>query len=135
MISIKSKLAGAAAAGALGVATMAGFIAPASAAQAVSTAAHLTAVGPHTNIVGSPAKWVPNKLTVKPATGRCTKTNNSFSGTNATKKPQTVLVMGRVAGTLKPGQTKDVCVPKSAAGHTFKAILKSSRAVLTIKVS
>lgn len=133
MISIKSQLVGAVTAGALGVATMAGFIAPISAAQAAT--AHVTAKGPHTNITGSPAKFVPNKLTVKPVTGKCSATNNSFSGTNKTTKSQTVLVKGRAPTTFKPGQTKYACVPKIAAGHTFKAKLKSSGAVLTIKVT
>jgi hypothetical protein len=132
LISIKSQLAGAAV-GALGVAAMAGFVAPISAAQAAT--AHPAAKGPHTNITGSPAKFVPNKLTVKPVTGKCSATNNSFSGTNKTAKSQTVLVKGMASTTLKPGQTKYACVPKSAAGHTFKAKLKSSGAVLTIKVT
>lgn len=133
MISIKSKLVGAAA-GALGVATVAGFIAPASAAQAASATARLTAAGPHTNIMGSPAKWVPNKLTVKPVTGTCSATHNSFTGTNKTTKSQTVLVKGKAVATVKAGKTKDVCIPPSAAGATIKASLKSSGAVLTIKV-
>jgi hypothetical protein len=131
LISIKSQLVGAAV-GALGVAAMAGFVAPVSAAQAAT--AHPAAKGPHTNITGSPAKFVPNKLTVKPVTGKCSATNNSFSGTNKTTKSQTVLGPGGPT-TLKPGQTKYACVPKSAAGHTFKAKLKSSGAVLTIKVT
>jgi hypothetical protein len=135
LISIKSQLGGVVAAGALGVAAMAGFIAPASAAQAASATARPTAAGPKTDIVGSPAKWVPNKLTVKPVTGKCSATNNSFSGTNKTAKPQTVLVMGKAVTTLKPGKVKYVCLPSSAKGATIKASLKSSGAVLTIKVS
>jgi hypothetical protein len=131
--SIRNQLVRAAAAGALGVAAMAGFIAPASASQvaAAHTAGAAAAAKPSTDIEGSPAKWVPAKLTIAPITGKCTKTNYSFSIHNKTTKSQTIY-SGKTTGTLKAGQAVPLCI--TAKSGSFKVGIKGSTSVLTVTI-
>jgi hypothetical protein len=143
LVSIKNQLIRAAAVGALGVATMAGFMAPASAAARVSaTAEHnavATAAVPNTNIAGSPAKWNPTKLTVKPSVGtKCTAKNESFTITNKTKKSQTIQFNGgagkTTVGTLPAGKVGGICLMGSK-GASGKFFIKGAKSVLTVTLS
>ena len=142
MVSIKSHLVRTAAAGAIGVAAMAGFIAPASAAQRAPAAVHMSgaaaAAKPNTNIAGTPAKWSPTKLTAAPTKGTCSGTNYSFSITNKTKKSQTVQDKSgstkKKLGTLKAGQKDGVCAT-GAKGAKGTFYIKGSKSVLTVTLS
>ncbi|HEX4060268.1 MAG TPA: hypothetical protein VHY58_04520 [Streptosporangiaceae bacterium] len=143
MVSIKSHLVRTAAVGALGVAALAGFIAPASAAQAAPAAAHMSAAvaakaKPNTNIQGTPAKWSPTKLTAAPTKGTCSGTNFSFSITNKTKKSQVIQekVSGKKKslGTLKASQKAGICLT-GAKGAKGMLYIKGSTSVLTITLS
>lgn len=132
---IRNQLVRATAVTGLGLAVMAGFVAPASAAPvaashvgAVGTAA--TASGPNTNIQGSPATWSPNRLTVETATGTCSTTNNSFTITNTTSTSQTI---SSAAGseTLTPGQVACICAAQTG---TYTVNIDGSSSVLTVTV-
>ena len=129
--------------GALSVAGLAGPVTPASAAGAPS--AHVGMVGirtsalPNANIKGSPAKWSPTKLTVKPHNfTRCTKAKLAWTITNKTKKTQTILVKvgskKQVVGKVKAGAKAGLCAegPKGAKGLFF---IKGSRSKLTVTLS
>jgi hypothetical protein len=141
--SIRNQLVRAAAVGALGVTALAGFIAPASAAQvAAAAAAHMTgtapAAKPNTNIEGSPAKWVPTKLTAAPVTGSCSKTNYSFTIDNKTTKTQTVQYKSgstkKTLGKLTKSEKAGVCLTggKGAKGTFY---ITGSSSVLTVTLS
>lgn len=144
MLSTKNHLVRAAAVAALGVTAVAGSVAPASAAQVA--APHLTAATaetvaakPNTNIKGSPAKWNPAKLTVKPITGTCSFKNYSFTMTNQTKKSQTILYKTgsnpkKTLGTLKKGEQARLC-GKGAKGSKTKFFIKGAKSVLTVTLS
>lgn len=141
MGSIRNQFVRAAAVGALGVTAMAGFIAPASAAQ-VAAAAHMTGVAPaakpNTNLEGSPAKWSPTKLTAAPVKGTCSKTNYSFSVDNKTKKTQTLQYKSgstkKLLGTIKASEKAGICATGSkGAKGTF--YIKGSKSVLTLTLS
>ena len=144
MVSIKNQLARAAAVGALGVMTMAGFVASASAASASAgmhaslAAVHVATAGPNDNISGSPPAWHPTKLTVKPVTGTCTATNNSFTITNKTKVTRTIQVntgSGKMTlGKLAAGKKAAICGsgPKGAKAKFF---IKGAKSVLTVTLS
>jgi hypothetical protein len=141
LVSIKNQLARAAAVGALGVLTMAGFVAPASASTGsmhvrAATGAVATAAVPNTNIQGSPAKWNPTKLRAKNFK-KCTSMTVSFTITNKTKKAQTIdkTKSGSPLGTLKAGKKKGVCMTGFSAGAKAHLYIKSSKAVLTVTVS
>jgi hypothetical protein len=140
--SIRSQLVRAAAVSALGVTAMAGFIAPASASQLAVAGARMAgpavAAKPNTNIEGSPAKWVPAKLTAAPIKGSCTKTNYSFSIDNKTTKAQTVQYKSgttkKTLGTLKAGQKAGVCAT-GAKGSKGTFYIKGASSVLTVTLS
>jgi hypothetical protein len=143
LVSIKKQLIRAAAVGAVGVATTVGFMGPALAAPAGVHAvgvARVAAKGPNSNITGSPAKFSPTKLTVKPVTkAKCKTTNYSFSVSNVTAKSQTVQVKNGSGAkvpffTLKPKTAEGVCVTgsKGASGQLF---IKGSKSVLTVTLS
>ena len=142
MGSIRNQLVRAAAVGALGMTAMAGFIAPASAAQATAAAAHMTGVAPaakpNTNIEGSPAKWAPAKLTAAPVKGTCSGTNYSFSVDNKTKKSQVIQYKSgsskKTLGTLKKGEKAGICAT-GAKGAKGTFYIKGSKSVLTVTLS
>jgi hypothetical protein len=140
--SIRHHFVRVAAVSALGVTAMAAFIAPASAAQMTATAAaHMTGAAaskPNTDIEGSPAKWDPAKLTAPPTTGKCSKTNYSFTITNKTTKSQTVQYKSgttkKTLGTLTKGEEAGVCTTgsKGAVGTFY---IKGATSVLTVTLS
>jgi hypothetical protein len=140
--SIRNQLVRAAAVGALGVTAMAGFIGPASASQVAATTAHMTgmahAAKPSTIIEGSPAKWVPTKLTAAPTKGTCSATNYSFSIDNKTTKSQTVQYKSgtkkKTLGTLKASEKTEVC-GSGAKGAKGTFYIKGSKSVLTVTLS
>ena len=140
MVSIKNQLIRAAAVGAVAAAGIAGVAAPASASAGMHVAAvtRVAVKGPNTNITGSPAKWVPTKLTGPPITGKCTAKNFTVSMTNKTKKTQPIQVN---TGTgkkpffkLPAGKILDVCGsgPKGAKAMFF---ITGSKSVLTVTLS
>jgi hypothetical protein len=144
MVSIHKHLVRAAAVGAVGAAAMAGFVAPASAAQVAAphmTAGVAVAAVPNTNIQGSPAKWSPTKLTAASHKGsKCTSKLVSFTITNKTKKSQTIQQKsstgGKVpVGTLKAGQKGGICILNAKAGAKGDLYIKGSASVLTITIS
>jgi hypothetical protein len=141
LISIKSQLVRAAAAGAIGVAAMAASVAPASAAVHGPAAVHLAgavAAKPNTDIEGSPAKFAPAKLTAPPTKGTCSKTNYSFSVDNKTKKSQTLQDKSgstkKTIGTLKAGEKAGICLTgsKGAKGTLY---IKGSSSTLAVTLS
>jgi hypothetical protein len=140
--SIKIHLARSAAVGALGVATMAGFMLPAS-ASTVATAhmagVHVAAAKPNSTISGTPAKWSPTKLTAKPTTGTCSATNYSFSITNKEKKSEVISYNGGSGaktklGTIKAGEKAGICGTGSK-GAKADFYIKGSKSVLTVTLS
>jgi hypothetical protein len=144
-LGFRSHLVRAAAIGALGVVTVVGFVAPASAAttggvHATAAGVHVAAKGPNTDITGSPAKWDPTKLTVKPVTSaKCSTTNYSFSVSNVTTKTQAVQEKTstgkkKTLFTLKSKTAEAVCAtgPKGASGDLY---IKGSKSVLTVTLS
>jgi hypothetical protein len=143
LASIKTHIARAAAVGTLGVTAVAGFVAPASAAQ--TSALHLAAgvavaAVPNTNIQGSPAKWSPTKLTVKTFKGTtCTTAKESLTISNKTKKAQSIQEKTssgkKTIGTLKAGQKAGICVLNAKAGAKGMLYIKGSTSVLTLTVS
>lgn len=143
MLSTKNHLVRAAAVAAFGVTAVAGSVAPASAAQVAAPHMTVTAVAvaakPNTSIKGSPAKWNPAKLTVKPITGTCSFKNYSFTMTNQTKKSQTILYKTgskpkKTLGTLKKGEQARLC-GKGAKGSKTKFFIKGAKSVLTVTLS
>jgi hypothetical protein len=141
--SLKTQIIRLSTAGALAVVTMAGVVAPASAAQRAPAAVHMSSAvaakaKPNTNIQGSPAKWSPTKLTAPPTKGTCSGTNFSFSITNKTTKSQVIQekVSGKkkALGTLKASQKAGICLTgaKGAKGNLY---IKGSASVLTVTLS
>jgi hypothetical protein len=139
--SIRNSLGRASAIGVLAAATMAGFMAPALAAPA---AVHLTAAAPaalpNVNVQGSPAKWSPAKLTVKPKSfTECTTAKEVWTISNKTKKSQTnsyKVGSGKktTLGTLTAGEKAGVCAQgKAGTKETFS--LASSKSTLTLTLS
>lgn len=146
MVSIKNQLIRVAAIGAVGVAAGAGFVAPASAAQAASARAGLAQVAvaalPNVNIQGSPPKWNPTTLTVAPKTygKKCTAAKEVYTITNKTKKSAVITYKkggkGKKLpfGTLPAGETGGICA-EGSAGATFTLYIKGSKSVLTVTLS
>ncbi len=143
MASIRTQTVRVAAAGALSVAAMAGFMSPASAAQhpamQVAATAHPAVTGPNTNIKGTPPKWYPVKLTVPPVTGTCSATNYSFTIDNKTTKAQTILYKSgsspkQTLGTVKAGAKEAIC-GSGPKGASAKFYIKGATSVLTITLS
>lgn len=143
MLSTKNHLVRAAAVAALGVTALVGSMAPASAAQVAAPHLTVTAVAvaakPNTNIKGSPAKWNPAELSVKPITGTCSFKNYSFTMTNQTKKSQTILYKTgsnpkKNLGTLKKSEQARLC-GKGAKGSKTKFFIKGAKSVLTVTLS
>jgi hypothetical protein len=140
--SIKIHLARTAAVGALGVATMAGFMLPAMASTAATAhmaGDHVAASKPNSTISGSPAKWDPTKLTAAPITGSCSATNYSFSITNSEKKSETILYNGGSGtktklGVIKAGEKAGICGTGSK-GAKADFYIKGSKSVLTVTLS
>jgi hypothetical protein len=145
MVSIRTRIGWVMVPSALGVAVMAGFVAPASAAQMpavhIGSAVHTAATRPNTNIKGSPATWNPTKLTASPIKKgtTCSGGNYSFSIANKTTKPKTILYKTRTSpkkllSTLKAGVKLAVCAtgPK---GAVFKLFIKGATSVLTVTLS
>jgi hypothetical protein len=142
--SIRNSLGRASAIGVLAAATMAGFMAPALAAPAAPAAVHLTATAPaalpNVNVQGSPAKWSPAKLTVKPKSfTECTTAKEVWTISNKTKKSQTIsykVGSGKktTLGTLTAGEKAGVCAQgKAGTKETFS--LASSKSTLTLTLS
>jgi hypothetical protein len=138
---MKNPLARALTVGVLALGTMAGVIAPASAASTASGSAGAglarvtVAAKPNVNIKGAPAAWSPAKLTVtpKPFT-TCTAAKVVWTITNRTKKP--AVISWRVGtgpkmllGTLPAGQKAGVC-SKGPAGTKESFSIKGSKSVL-----
>ena len=146
MVSIKTQLIRAAAIGAVGVAAMAGVMAPASAAStsagmhASLAVARVAATGPNTNITGSPAHWMPTTLTGPPtkAGSTCSGTNNTFTITNKEATAKTVLVNTgsgkKLLGTLK-AKTKYAICGSGPKGAKAKFYIKGATSVLTVTLS
>jgi hypothetical protein len=134
----------ASAVGVLGVAGMPGPAAQASAAAAPSASVGMTGISvaalPNVNIKGSPARWSPARLTVKPEHyTRCTTSKVVWTITNKTKKTQTISAKSgshpkRVLGKIKPGHKSGVCSrgPKGAKSTFF---IKGSRSHLVVTLS
>jgi hypothetical protein len=141
LVAIKSQLARALTVSVLALGTMAGVIAPASAASTASGSvgaglARVTvAAKPNVNIKGAPAAWSPTKLTVTPKNfTTCTASKEVWTITNQTKKP--AVLSWRVGtgakmplGTLSAGQKAGVC-SKGPAGTKESYFIKGSKSVL-----
>ena len=143
MFLLKKWIGLASAVGILGVAGMTALVTPVSAAPAPSVHAAIagitTSALPNANIKGSPPKWSPTKLTVKPKSfTKCTKAKVAWTITNKTKKTQTVQAKvgskKETLGKLKAGQKAGLCVsgPKGAKGDFF---IKGSKSKLVITLS
>jgi hypothetical protein len=141
-MAIKTHLVRAAAVGALGVTAVAGFVAPASAAQTAAphmSAALAVASVPNTNIKAGPLRWSPTSLTVKSYKGTtCTSAKVSFTITNKTTKTQAIqekTSSGKTTiGSLKAGKKAGICVLGAKKGAKGKLYIKGSTSVLTITV-
>jgi hypothetical protein len=143
MLSIKTRLAGLTAAGAIAVAGVAGFVTPASAAQVparTGLAAAAPAALPNTNIQGSPAAWSPSKLTVKPKSfTKCTAKTQAWTITNKTKKAAAIsykIGTGKktTLGSLPAGEKAGIC-SEGKAGTKESFYIKGSTSVLTLTLS
>ena len=139
MGSTRNQIVRVAATGALSMAAMAGFMAPAWAAQQpavhLAATAHPATTGPNTDIVKGP-KWDPIKLSVPPVTGTCTSTNYSFSIDNMTKKAQTILYKTgtspkQTLGTVKAHTKEGICASGSK-GASAKFFIKGATSILTV---
>jgi hypothetical protein len=141
---VRKWLAVASVAGVVSVAGITGLVTPVAAAAVPSV--HVGVVGiatsalPNVNIKGSPAKWSPTKLTVKPKKfTKCTKSKLVWTITNKTKKTQTIFEKSgsnpkEKLGSLKSGQKGGLCAqgPKGAKA-TFS--LKGSKSKLVVTLS
>ena len=146
MVSIKNQLIRVAAVGAVGVAAMAGFVAPASAGtasmhvHAALAGARVAVTGPNTVIKGSPAKWNPTKLTGPPVKSgsTCSAKNFTFSITNKKTKAETIQYNTgsgkKLLGTLKAGGKAFVC-GSGPKGAKAKFYIKGTTSVLTVTLS
>jgi hypothetical protein len=146
LVSIKNHLARAAAIGVLGVATTAGFIAPASAGTA-SVHAHAALAGarvaakPNSNIVGSgkTVKYSPISLKVKwsgPTQKKCTARIESLTITNKAKTSETVTFMGKAIGPAIPaGKVLGVCVFGKGTATAKLSLKANKKAALTLHIS
>jgi hypothetical protein len=144
VLSITKRLALTSAAGALALAGIAGFMAPASAAQLPAAGTGLTAATlaakPNVNIQGKPAAWKPTKLSVKPKPfTTCTTSKVVWTITNKTKKAQTISYKvgsgpKSPLGTLAAGQKAGIC-SKGTAGTKESFYLKGSKSVLHLTLS
>jgi hypothetical protein len=141
LLTNRSSLIRAAAAGvaALGAATV--FAGPASASvtpAAVHMGAAVAASKPNTDLKGSPAKWSPAKLTAPPTKGTCSKTNYSFTVTNDTSKSQTLQYKSgttkKTLGVLKAKEKGGICAV-GAKGAKSSLYIKGSSSVLTVTLS
>jgi hypothetical protein len=145
LASIKNHLVRAAAVGTLGMTAVAGFVAPASAAQVrglhLGSAGAAVAATPNTDIKGSPAKWDPTKLTVASHKGtKCTSKLVSFTITNKTKKSQAIQEKTssgtkETIGTVKASAKVGICVLGASKGAKGDLYIKGSKSILTITVS
>jgi hypothetical protein len=129
--------------GAVGVASVACFMAPASAATVsphatVAAGIHAAASKPNSNLSGTKAAWKPTKLTAAPTTGTCSKTNYSFTITNDTTKSQVIQYKSgtgkKTLGTLKAKEKAGVCLT-GTKGEEGILYAKSSGAALTVTLS
>lgn len=145
MVSIKNQLVRATAVGVLGVATMAGSLAPALAGTASHSAARYAAVGslaakPNSNIIGSGKKvnYSPKTLKVKwsgPTEKKCTAKVESFTISNKAKTTETVTLSGKAFAKIPAGKVLGVCAwGKGTATGKF-GLAANKKAVLTVHVS
>jgi hypothetical protein len=130
----------------VGVLSVAGFIGPVtSASAAAAPSAHVGMVGiatlalPNANVKGSPPKWSPTKLRVKPHSfTKCTRAKLAWTITNRTKKAQTIQQKvgskKETLGKIKAGGKAGLCAqgPKGAKGLFF---IKGSKSKLTVTLS
>lgn len=139
MLSVKKRVASAAAVGAFAVTGVAGFITPASAAQAPSAAAGMAAAIapaalPNVNIL-APAHWSPTSLSVTPKNyTTCTAAKEVWTITNKTKA--SAVISYRIGsgtrmplGTLPAGAKGGIC-SKGTAGTKERFFIKGSKSVL-----
>jgi hypothetical protein len=143
LLTNRSSLIRAGAAGAVALGAAAAFAVPASASvtpapAAVHMGAAVAAAKPNTDLKGSPAKWSPAKLTAPPTKGTCSKTNYSFTVTNDTTKSQTLQYKSgttkKTLGVLKAKEKGGICAVGSK-GAKSDLYVKGSSSVLTVTLS
>ncbi len=144
LLSIKTRLGRASTVGILTVASVAGFMTPASAAPVSSGTVGLarvaTATLPNVNIQGAPAAWHPASLKVTPKSyTKCTAAKEVWTISNKTKKSQTIsFKLGsakkKELGKLAAGTKAGVC-SKGPAGTKFTFSIKGSKSTLTLTLS
>jgi hypothetical protein len=146
LVSIKTHLIRAAAVGTVGVATMAGFMAPASAGTASvhvrgALATARVAAKPNSNIVGSGAKvnYSPKTLSAKwsgPTKKTCTAKIISFTISNTTKTAEQVTANGKALGPkIPPGKALGICVFGKGTATGKLGLKANKKAVLTVHIS
>jgi hypothetical protein len=134
----------ASAVGVLSVGGITGLVTPVSAAAVPSATVGMVGISaaalPNVNIKGTPARWKPTRLTVRPKPyTRCTAAKVVWTITNKTKKAQTISARSgsgpkKRLGTLKAGQKGGVCSkgPKGAKSTFF---IKGSKSHLVVTLS
>ena len=143
MVSIKNQLIRAAAVGTLGVAAMAGFMAPASAGTAATlghSAVATAAAKPNSNIVGSgkTVHYSPTSLKVKwsgPTKKTCTAKIISFTISNTTKAAETVTVSGKAFAKIPASKAIGVCVFGTGTAKAALGLAANKKAKLTVNIS
>lgn len=144
MGSIKIHLARAAAVGALGAATMAGFMLPASASQVtgvhINTVSVATAAKPNSNITGSgkTVNYSPKSLNAKwsgKKEGTCTAAKESFTITNKAKTTETVTLGGKAFAKIAAGKAVGVCAWGTGTTTGKFSLAANKKAVLTVHIS
>jgi hypothetical protein len=143
LVSIKTQLIRAAAVGTVGVAAMAGFVAPASAGTAVSVghgAVATAAAKPNSNIVGSgkTVNYSPKSLKVKwsgPTKKKCVAKIFSFTIINTAKTTETVTFSGKALAKIPSKKGIGVCLFGSGSASGAFGLAANKKAKLTINVS
>jgi hypothetical protein len=147
LASIKLHVARALTVGALGVATAAAFMLPASASQA--TAAHMSAVStvhaaaakkPNSDITGSGKTVVYSPTTLKAKwsgkkEGTCTTAKESFTISNTTKTSETVTLSGKTFAKVPADKVLGVCAWGTGTTTGVFGLKANKKATLTVDVS
>jgi hypothetical protein len=141
LVSIKTQLVRTAAVGAVGVAALAGFIAPASAGTvALGHNAATVAAKPNSNIIGSgkTVNYSPKSLNVKwsgTTSKTCTAKIEAFTIKNTAKTTETVTFSGKAFAKIPAGKGIGVCVFGSGTATGAFSLAANHKAKLTVHVT
>lgn len=96
------------------------------------------AAKPNSNIAGSPAKYTPGALSVRPSGTKpvpCTAAKAAFTITNKTAKTQTVTLLGKPFAVLKPKAVDSVCAFTTKPFKATFGVKGSAKAKLVVSIS